>query len=117
MRIAQEKIEELWKFFPALKNEIIDQRGAKNTSSFQRDYIKLVFKNGSYLDIVAARQSSRGGRRTSGLIEESAQVDGQILSEVVIPMMNVSRRAAFGAEDPNDITNKAQLYINLVSLV
>ena len=48
-----------------------------------------------------------------GLIEESAQVDGQILSEVVIPMMNVSRRAAFGAEDPNDITNKAQLYINL----
>ena len=28
-------------------------------------------------------------------------------------MMNVSRRAAFGAEDPNDITNKAQLYINL----
>lgn len=25
--------------------------------------------------------------------------------------MNVSRRAAFGAEDPNDITNKAQLYI------
>lgn len=46
-----------------------------------------------------------------GLIEESAQVDGQILSEVVIPMMNVSRRAAFGAEDPNDITNKAQLYI------
>ena len=48
-----------------------------------------------------------------GLVEESAQVDGQILSEVVIPMMNVSRRAAFGAEDPNDITNKAQLYINL----
>ena len=45
------------------------------------------------------------------MIEESAQVDGQILSEVVIPMMNVSRRAAFGAEDPNDITNKAQLYI------
>lgn len=60
MRIAQEKIEELFKFFPALKNEIIDQRGAKNSSSFQRDYIKLVFKNGSYLDIVAARQSSRG---------------------------------------------------------
>ena len=29
-------------------------------------------------------------------------------------MMNVTRRAAFGAEDPNDITNKAQLYINLV---
>ena len=25
--------------------------------------------------------------------------------------MNISRRAAFGGEDPNDITNKAQIYI------
>lgn len=26
-------------------------------------------------------------------------------------MMNVSRRAAFGSEDPNDITNKSQIYV------
>lgn len=26
-------------------------------------------------------------------------------------MMNVSRRAAFGGEDMNDITNKSQIYI------
>lgn len=112
MKIAQEKIEELWKFFPALKNELVLGQGL-NVTKMQRDYIKLVFKNGSYLDIIAARESARGGRRTSGLIEESATVPGEILSSVVIPMMNVSRRAAFGGEDPNDITNKAQLYINL----
>lgn len=113
MKIAKEKIEELWKFFPSLQNEIIEERGNKNSSTFQKDYVKLVFKNGSYLDIVAAKDSSRGGRRTSGLVEESAKVDGKVLSEVVIPMMNVSRRGSFGAEDPDDITNKAQLYINL----
>ena len=64
-KIAQEKIDELWKFFPSLRNEIIEGHGVKNGSIFKQDYIKLVFKNGSYLDIVAARQSSRGGRRTS----------------------------------------------------
>lgn len=110
-KIAQEKLDEIWKFFPALKNELIWGTGPQATK-MQRDYINLRFKNGSYLDIVAAQQSARGGRRTSGLIEESAQVDGQILSDVIIPMMNVSRRAAFGSEDPNDITNKSQIYIN-----
>lgn len=109
-KIAKEKLDEIWKFFPALKNELIWEKGPQGTK-IQNDYINLRFKNGSYLDIVAAQQSSRGGRRTSGLIEESAQVDGEILSDVIIPMMNVSRRAAFGSEDPNDITNKSQIYV------
>ena len=39
-RIAEEKIQELWKFFPALKNEIIDQRGAKNTTDKQLVYLR-----------------------------------------------------------------------------
>lgn len=51
----------------------------------QRDYVKIAFKNGSYLDIVAARETTRGGRRTSGLVEESILVDGKILNEVIIP--------------------------------
>lgn len=109
-KIATEKLDEIWKFFPALKNELNWDRGPEG-SKMQRDYINLRFKNGSYLDIVAAQQSARGGRRTSGLMEEAAQIPGQILSEVILPMMNVSRRAAFGGEDKNDITNKGQIYI------
>ncbi len=107
-RIAEEKIQELFKFFPFFKEELV--YGPEKTR-FQRDYIRLVFKNGSILDIVGAKASSRGIRKTGGLIEESATVDGQVLSEVIIPTMNVSRRAAFGAEDKNDITNKRQIYI------
>ena len=79
----------------------------------QRDYVKIAFKNGSYLDIVAARETTRGGRRTSGLVEESILVDGKVLNEVIIPLMNVSRRAACGMADPNDITNKSQIYVNI----
>ena len=40
----------------------------------QRDYVKIAFKNGSYLDIVAARETTRGGRRTSGLVEEATNI-------------------------------------------
>lgn len=51
----------------------------------QRDYVKIAFKNGSYMDIVAARNSTRGGRRTSGLMEEVILIDGTILNEVILP--------------------------------
>lgn len=83
-KIATDKIEEIWRFFPALKNELVFGTGS-GTTKMAKDYIKLVFKNGSYLDVVAARESSRGGRRTSGLIEEAATVPGEILSSVVLP--------------------------------
>lgn len=65
--IAKEKIDELCELIPALNREI-DFRPGKST--FSKDYVKLEFKNGSRLDIVAARNSARGGRRHGGLIEE-----------------------------------------------
>ena len=109
-KIATEKLEEIWRFWPATKNAILTGPGL-NTSKMQRDYVKIAFKNGSYLDIVAARETNRGGRRTSGLVEEAILVAGKLLNEVIIPLMNVSRRAACGAADPNDITNKSQIYV------
>jgi len=41
-----------------------------------KDYAKYVFKNGSYFDNIAARESSRGKRRHAGVIEECVGVDG-----------------------------------------
>lgn len=93
---------------PALKKEI-DWRPGK--SLFSKDYIKVEFKNKSRLDIVAARQSSRGGRRHGGLVEECVLVDGQALSEVIIPLMNVSRRCADGEVYPEEKLNKSQIYV------
>ncbi len=110
VKIATEKLEEIWKFFPALRAEVYEGTGPQ-ASKIQRDHIQLKFKNGSSLDVVAARDSSRGGRRTGGLIEEVILVDGQMMSEVILPLMNVSRRAACGTVDPNDVTNKSQIYI------
>lgn len=63
--IAKEKIEELKELIPALKNEINERK-----SLYGKDYVRIQFKNGSRLDVVAARESTRGGRRHGGLIEE-----------------------------------------------
>ena len=48
------------------------------------------------LDIMAARQSSRGKRATGGLVEECILVDQTLLNEVIIPTMNVNRRLSDG---------------------
>ena len=65
--IAKEKVEELIKLVPGLRNEIDWSRGASKAS---KDFVEYKFKNGSVLDIMAARQSSRGKRATGGLKEE-----------------------------------------------
>lgn len=55
------KVEEICKLIPALNNEINWDRGV---STKAKDNVKYVFKNGSVIDILAARESSRGQRRT-----------------------------------------------------
>lgn len=107
--IAKEKIAELCELIPALNREI-DNRPGK--SLYGKDYVKIEFKNGSRLDIVAARNSARGGRRHGGLMEEVILIDGTALNEVIIPLMNVSRRAANGEVDPDETLNKSQVYVN-----
>lgn len=80
--IAKEKIEEICKLIPGLKKEINWERGQTKTS---KDNIEIIFKNGSKLDIMAARQSSRGRRATGGLMEECILIDQTLLNEIIIP--------------------------------
>ena len=106
--IAREKVEELCKLIPGLKNEI-DWRPGKTIAS--KDMVSYRFKNDSNLDIIAARQSSRGKRKHGGLIEECILVDGTLLNEVIIPTMNVSRRLPDGSHDDREVLNKSQIYV------
>lgn len=101
-------MEEWLELFPILDKEIAKKE-------YRRDYIRIIFKNKSQLDIVAARESSRGGRRHSGTLEEVILIDEQKLNEVILPLMNISRRAANGEIDPNEVLNKSQTYITTSS--
>jgi len=102
------KIEELCRLIPALNNELNLERGKTRKT---KDDVEYVFKNGSKINVLAAKQSSRGQRRTGGLMEECVLIDGDILNEIIIPTTNVDRLLADGERVPDETVNKSQVYI------
>lgn len=106
--ILKAKVQELCHLIPALYQEL-DWRRGKTMEG--KDYVRYVFRNGSILDNIAARETSRGQRRHGGLMEECVGIDGTILNEVIIPTMNVSRRGAWGDKDDEEVLNKSQIYV------
>lgn len=104
-KITADNINDILEHYPLLKNEI-------KTFTENKDYTKLVFWNGSKYDVVQMRDSTRGGRRFGGCIEEVSdkKFDGNILNAVVIPLMANDRKAMNGHIDQNEI-HKSELYI------
>lgn len=80
-------------------------------STKSRDNVKYTFKNGSTIDILAAKESSRGQRRTGGLMEECVLIDQNALNEIIIPTTNVDRLLPDGTRDRYETVNKSQVYI------
>ena len=102
------KIEEICKLIPALNNEINWDRGQSKKS---KDNVKYIFKNGSTIDILAARESSRGQRRHCIVVEEAILMDGDALNEIIIPTTNIDRRLGDGTTHPEELVNKSQTFI------
>ena len=106
--ILKDKVNEICTLIPAFNREI-DRRRGKTLEG--KDYCKYVFRNGSTLDNIAARESSRGKRRHGGLVEECVGVDDQILREVIIPVMAIDRRCMDGSTQSKETLNKSQVFI------
>lgn len=107
-QIVKEKVTEICSLIPSISNEIVWDRGKTQEG---KDYCKYIFKGGSWFDNIAARESSRGKRRHGGLVEECVGVDGDVLSQVIIPTMNVSRRCLDGSTHPEETLNKSQIFV------
>lgn len=106
--ILQEKVADICAKIPAFHREIDWGRGKTKVG---KDSVFYCFRNGSILENVAARESSRGRREHSGIIEECVGVDQTILQQVIVPMMNVSRRCLDGTVQEDEVLNQSQLYI------
>ena len=106
--ILKEKVDEICRMVPAFDKEI-DRRPGKTQE--QKDKCTYRFKNGSYFDNVAANEKARGGRRHAGVLEECVGIDGDVLQQVLIPMMSISRRCLDGSVQSDEALNKGQLYI------
>lgn len=106
--IMREKIQEICTLIPSFQREIDWNRGQTLEG---KDYCRYVFRNGSVLDNVAASEKSRGKRRHGGALEECVGIDGEILNNVILPIMNVSRRCLDGTKHDEETLNKSQVYI------
>ena len=91
-QIAKEKLVEIYDKFPLLRREVVGGDVSDTPGNFGKDYVTLKFRNGSQFDVVGALDSQRGGRRHGGLIDEIRDHDETALNEIVLPLMNVSRR-------------------------
>lgn len=109
-QILSSKVQEICKLIPAFSREIDWHRGQSKEG---KDTVRYRFKNGSELDNLAARESTRGQRRHGGLMEECVGIDDKILREVIIPVMAVSRRAADGTVREDEPVNKSSIYIRI----
>ena len=106
--ILKQKFDQLCILIPGFKNQINWTRGKTKTS---KDDITIIFKNGSVLDIIAAKQSSRGKRATGGSIEEAILIDDTTLNQVIIPTMNVDRLLPDGTRHKEEKVNKSQIFV------
>jgi hypothetical protein len=108
-KITADCLNDIFEYWPLLRNEV-------KTFVENKDYTKLIFYNGSKYDVVQMRDSTRGGRRFGGAIEEivDKKFDGDILNSVVIPLMANDRTAMCRKVDPNEL-HKCEIYLNIKS--
>ena len=102
-KITKQKIEEIWRLWPLLEKEV-------EKANFGKDYVDLFFKNGARLSVVGALDSDRGIRTHATLIDEARDQDGDAISEIILPQMNVSRRMSNGLVNPNEPINTQVIY-------
>lgn len=114
IQVAKQKFSEIWVHWPLLKNEL-KERGKDGEQGEKKgsDYYELHFKNDSTLFVIS-KDTSRGLRATSAVIEESATVDEISYNEVILPQMNVARREVDGFLNPEE-PNPSQTFITTAS--
>lgn len=105
-QIAKEKIIEIYDRFPLLRKEIVGGEVSDTPGNFGKDYVTLNFRNGSTFEVVGALESTRGQRKHGGLIDEVRDHDADLISGVVLPLLNVSRRLPDNTVNPKEVNQQ-----------
>ena len=101
-QIAKEKIGEIYRHWPLIRREVFGGDISDMPGNFGKDYVTIKFRNGSQFDLVGALESSLGGRRHGGLIDEIKNHDEEMINTVVLPLLNVSRRLPDNSVNKNE---------------
>lgn len=101
--LLDEKYREITRFYPEIKNEVVDAR-------FSKDNVEIVFTSGGRIDILANQQSSKGRRRNRLNVEESALLNDSLFSDVLEPIVNIPRRTAAGSVNPEELNGQISFF-------
>lgn len=101
-KIAKEKIVEIFQHWPLIRREVVGGDILEQPGNFGKDYCQIRFRNGSVFDVVGTTDATLGGRRHSGLIDETKAHDEETVSTIILPLMNVSRRQPSGTVNPKE---------------
>lgn len=92
--IAKEKINDILTRFPILSKEL------KQEPTIARGNVRVVFKNGSVIEITAALETTRGRRFHGLLVDELRDQDGDSVNRILLPTLSDTRKTA-GLEQIN----------------
>lgn len=101
-KVAKEKIIEIYQHWPLLKREVVGGDISDTPGNFGKDYVTILFRNGSQLDVVGG-DGTRGLRRNGGLLDELRDADEVEITEIVLPLMNVARRLPDNTVNPREV--------------
>ena len=102
IKTAEAKFEEFFRHWPLLEKELATREDdGKSGQKKSGNYYELYFKNGSRLTLVS-KDTSRGLRATSGILEEAATISEEDYNEVLLPQLNVPRREVDGSLNPEE---------------
>lgn len=102
--ILESKVSEILSLLPILRFEIRKIEKVK-------DSYTVYFKNGSQMQNLAAKQSSRGLRFTGVTLEEIIEGDPNIIQEVILPTLAIQRRAANGEFNPDEVITQQKICV------
>ena len=105
-QITKEKLYEIYDHWPLLRKEVLGNELKEYPGNFGKDYVQLRFRNGSVMDVVLAGDTARGGRRHGGMIDEIRDGDELAINNVVLPLVNVSRRLPDNTVNPAEINQQ-----------
>lgn len=102
IKVATDKLNEIWQHWPLLRNELKTREGdGVQGEKKSNDYFELEFKNDSKLFVIS-KDSSRGIRGNAAILEESATFPEESYNAVVLPILNIPRKEVDGSLNPDE---------------
>lgn len=87
-QIAKEKITEIYRHWPLIKNEVFGSELSDTPGNFGKDYVTIKFRNGSQFDVVGALDSTLGGRRNGFEIQKFVAHLKNCIKDKIILLIN-----------------------------